>query len=322
MKECGIDKKLFFVVGCGRSGTTLLKTILNEHENVAVTPETFFYDSVVAKEKTKDLDLNGKVEKLFSKWWIKDFGLNKSDVINNLNSIKCDDEWDAVFLSFIKSYADKHKVDCVGEKTPRHIAKAEYFIKSFPGVKVVNIIRDPRAVYSSYRKTKVGTISVANVINEWKNAYSVHVKLEKSASYYCIRYEDLVNSPEDVIKNILEFIGVPFDPSVLTFYQRSGAGYSPEQRHHGNTFKPIFNASVDEWQKCLNRYQKSLIENRLYNEMKSVGYDCATKPTPLLDVYYYVSTFFDYLHKLTIRKPRQLIKAYKASKRHEKSMLG
>lgn len=318
MKSCNAGVNTFFIVGCGRSGTTLLKTILNVHQDIAVTPETFFYGSIVRGERNNQLDINAKIDFVFNKWWMKDFGLDKHDVEDNLDKIICKNDWDTVFLSIMKAYANKYNVKYVGEKTPAHMSRAQYFLETFVGSKVICIFRDPRAVYNSYKKTNVGTVSVVNVINEWKNAYNMHSQIKQYDGYISVRYEDLVESPEEVIKKIIGFIGVDFDPSLLNFHERHGSGFSPEQAHHANTLKPLFNDSVHEWKKHLNKYQVGLVEERLSAEMHDIGYVSSKKHVKYLRVYEVFSYIYDFFHKAAIRKPRQILKGYLARKRHMK----
>lgn len=312
MHKCNITQNLFFIVGCGRSGTTLLKTLLDSHRELVVTPETFFYNSV-AQNGTHNIQ--EKVEYALQKWWIKDFCIERESVYDNLSQIHCQNGWDSLFLAILQAYAQKHHANWVGEKTPSHISKGRYFINTFEGSKVICIVRDPRAVFNSYKKSKIGTISVATVITEWRRAYYEHLSLYGETNYIYIRYEDLVSQPENTLHTITKFLGVKYDSSLLEFHRRDMSGFSPEQAHHENTFRPIFKDSLDEWRTHLNRYQVSLIENRLSHEMAELGYVVTGEQANGLRTYEFLSKVTDMVHKVMIRKPRQLLKAYKARAR-------
>jgi len=78
MQNYELKKKLFFVVGCGRSGTTLLKSILCSHSDIYLPPETFFFTSI---SKRYGRVLRGwfgdEIDYIINRWWIRDTGVTR-----------------------------------------------------------------------------------------------------------------------------------------------------------------------------------------------------------------------------------------------------
>jgi hypothetical protein len=308
-----IEKDLFFIVGCGRSGTTLVKTILNAHNKINIPHETFFFTAIADSFGEGNESLEEKVDLVFSKWWINDMDIDASSVLNKLENKK--NRWSNVFLSLIGVLSSDPGLTCYGEKTPAHIKYSKQLLSIYPSCKIIQMVRDPRATFASYLSSKVGTNQIAPFAKEWSYAIETQQLLLSNSRFKSVCFEELITNPEKTTQSICQFLGVEYEESMLDFYKRKLAGFSPEQTHHKNTQKPIFTSGLEKWKKQLSASQISLLEYLLCDRMESLGYKTANTDVRFPRTKIWLSNFLDKISKTCIRKPRQLFKARRATAR-------
>ncbi len=303
---------LFFIVGCGRSGTTLLKTMLNCHPDISIPHETFFFTSI-----TKDLDgfdssTQSKINVLKSKWWIQDMEPDFEEIQSRLSSDKA--PWSEVFLSFLTEVTSQ-EASVFGEKTPSHVLKSKDLLERYPAARVIQIVRDPRAVCSSFKTSKVGPIHLHPCVKEWKNSAQISKALQSNQRYKQIKFESLIQSTEQVLAELCHFLNLEYCDQMLDFDKREKSGFSKEQSHHKNTLLPIFSENINQWKHKLTGNQISLIEHTLKNEMATLGYGCVKNKVLLPKTQLACSFVLDKFHKTFVRKPRQIKKQKNAIRR-------
>jgi hypothetical protein len=224
-----------FIVGCARSGTTLLHRIVDAHPQIAVSPEIHWIANF--KKEGAGATVNGIVTKeiLYSLLEHKRFpllGVSRQEFESLLGS----DEMlsNAGFLARIfELYGQvKHK-PLVGNKTPSFVLRIPALHQLWPKARFVHLIRDGRDVCLSVMNwKKAGRIvgryptwtedSVSTIALWWKQK----VRLGREAGsqlgselYYEIRYEDLTADPERECRALCGFLGVPFSEAMLRFHE-------------------------------------------------------------------------------------------------------
>jgi hypothetical protein len=303
----------FFIVGCGRSGTTLLKSILSAHPALFVMPETFFFRNVYPYVSR----YGAEPWRAASGWWLADMGITpgrlKPLVEARLEagiSKEC-----AVLGAIFDFHAAAHPGVEIGEKTPDHVNHIARIRLCFPNARIIQIIRDPRAVVASFRKVKVGSNAVADISAEWSRTERILKSQAGSDNFLALRYEDLVKHPEEKLREICTFLGVVWVPEVLSFHSRDDAGYAPEQVHHTNTRKPLFRDSIDAWKEDLSDREIGLIEWSLRDGMVRQGYELTGHGTSMPFLQMALSRLLGLLHRYFVRVPRQRLKALAARRR-------
>lgn len=310
-----LRSRLFFIVGCGRSGTTLLKSMLDAHPGVFVPAETFFFSGIRRRFPGGDAaPWEAKLDYICSRWWMRDAGLTQSAVRAQLEP-GTEPDWAALFLATMAALAPGDAYEAVGEKTPAHVADAEELLEFFPACKIVQIVRDPRAVLASYRGVKVGTNEAVAVAREWKIAVRAHHALADHDRYLMIRYEDLVTRPDQALALVCQHLGLQFDPAMLDFHQRDRPGYAVEQAHHAATQRPIFQSSIDAWKEKLPARQWAILEHLLATEMPEMGYAKQLPESQVRASELRMCELRERIHRVTIRRARQLLKRRRAMKR-------
>lgn len=314
-----VEYGLFLVVGCGRSGTTLLKSILNAHSKICLPAETNFFRGISRGSFGVDGEsLEQKLDKLFSKWWISDIPMERETVKQNLGNHE--PSWRNLFVAMLASIPSPGKEPvCFGEKTVDHIAYADELLQQYPRCKLLQIIRDPRAALASYQAAAIGSNQPSQLIADWSVAAEVDAQLGENPRYLSVKFEDLIESTEVTLKSICNFLEVDFEPDMLNYHARKTPGFSPEQTHHQNTQKPIFKSGLEKWKNKLSNTDIALLEIYLGQHMERLGYEKTGASVNFPKARFFVSVLCERLSKSLVRRPKQLLKAIRAKIRQSKS---
>ena len=305
-----IEDNLFFIVGCGRSGTTLLKTILNAHPEVAIPHETFFFNGIAKNQEDSETSFEEKLRLICSKWWIEAMGVNQEGLRESLGARE--PTWRNLFLAILRESSNRSEASFYGEKTVAHIQFAEMLLQEFPNCRVIQIIRDPRAAFASFRNAKVGTNQVAPLISDWRRAMTVDQSLHDHPRYSTVSFESLILETEKTIRQVCQQLGIPFDSTMLNYHERSEAGFAAVQDHHKNTTQPIFSTGLNKWETILSAPQKGLIELYLGEKMQEKGYQLTGQTVSLPSLRMKVSWCAHEIWKWCVGRPRAQFKKLRA----------
>jgi Sulfotransferase family len=206
MEPASLPTNPIFIVGCPRSGTTLMRRIIASHSRISCGPETLFLREIATTEGMNWMRLAR-------------FGLTQ-------------DEWRAhvreLFVWVHEQYAARQGKPRWADKSPAYALIVEYINSLFPDCQVIHVIRDPRDVLDSWVR-RWGYLSGRTAVGAWPS----HVKSAREFGarhgpdrYYEVRYEELVNDPEKVVKALMEWLGEPWEDQVLNL-ERSARKRSP-----------------------------------------------------------------------------------------------
>lgn len=228
-----------FVVGVGRSGTTLLRLMLDAHSELAIPPETHFLPALIelfgdAREPTAD-ELVAAVQ-THAGW--RDFGMDEAKLRAifepNSNSVPAaatqatPAEGGAAaqpIRAFYAAYAARHSKPRWGDKTPVYIES----IAKIGGTlgdqaRFVHLIRDGRdvAVSRGARAIKRGreATPARTEAETWKQRIQGAREQAREVEHYLeLRYEDLISDAEAALQKVCKFIELEFDPAMLSYHE-------------------------------------------------------------------------------------------------------
>lgn len=191
-----------FVVGSMRSGSTLLRLILDSHPHVAIGSETGFMGGLRGAKEIPNWKFgNGWYEQL--NWTEEEF----------------DDRLREFYGGMFQRFALEQGKRRWGEKTPFHTSHIQEMSRIFPDSVFIGIVRHPGAVAASLRKNFHYTFREA--LSYWSatNLDLVRGGTPLGSRFALCRYEDLVLERESVLREILEFVGEPWHPAVLDHHR-------------------------------------------------------------------------------------------------------
>lgn len=217
-----------FVVGVNRSGTTLLRMMLDAHPQLAMPPETHFIPALnkemtASKKEGARWDAAQTVEFLVAHRRWGDFGLDRAELEarlakqGNLHPKK-------VLREFYGLYAEGQGKKRFGDKTPGYVKQMGMIQRSLPEARFVHLIRDGRDVaLSRDDRSDSEDLTVDRLAKIWKRRINrARGQKERLKHYMEVRFEDLVADPEPELRRVCEFIDLPYDAAMLTYHERSG----------------------------------------------------------------------------------------------------
>ncbi|MBN1122547.1 MAG: sulfotransferase [Anaerolineae bacterium] len=258
----------FFIVGCGRSGTTLLRTMLNHHPEIAIPLESFFIVDYLRAPKTIPAARLGSM--LRHEYELKEWGLDLTGEM--LEGCETPRE---LITRLHERYAAEHGKTRWGQKTPRLIRFGGLLKTNYPKARFVIVLRDPRATVNSLMKSNVHSANVLFASKRW--AADVREGLALKQTYpddvLEIRYEDLVTQPEQNLRQVCDFLDIAYDPVMLTYHKSGVKEYSSYyDQIHARLAQPPQASRVDAWQDELKPEDVAIIESVCGDLMEQVGY--------------------------------------------------
>tara|TARA_B100001250_G_scaffold413608_1_gene448302 strand:+ start:370 stop:1917 length:1548 start_codon:yes stop_codon:yes gene_type:complete len=237
------NKKVIFICGLPRSGTTLVEQILSSHSKVSAAGELGYLDKIIYDNFIKDNKINRvKI-------------INEFDSSNNILSKK--------YYKFLKSYNFKNKY--ITDKTPLNF-KWIGFIKNFlPDTKIIICNRNLDDVFVSIFKNNFTSNEMKWAFDEenivkfialYKDLINFYFNLYEK-DLYKINYENLINNTEVEIKNMLKFCDLEWEKNCLEPHKNFSSSISTASIYQAR--KPIYKSSINTsniYNKYLNKYFK------------------------------------------------------------------
>ncbi len=213
-----------FVVGVGRSGTTLLRLMLDAHQQMAVPPETHFIPDVIRAADRGD-GPDGVVEVLRSSRRWGDMGIDDVEIRARFRALPRFDATSAARAIYL-AYAEGKGKSRWGDKTPKYSLVMGQIEDALPEARFVHLIRDARAVALSRVKMVEGRgekpPSPGGVAARWaKRIRQARAQGETLGGYLEVRYEDLVTDTEPTLRQVCRFCELEFDPAMLDYHTQA-----------------------------------------------------------------------------------------------------
>ena len=290
IEDCNIS---FFIIGVGRSGTTLLQSMLNAHPQISVPPESHFFRKYVVPEFRKQIPKKSFDD--IADTLKKDFHLARLKVDLNALLKNFTVKNDAFFFrdlfsKTLKVYSEKMGKKIVGEKDPSYTHLLREIFSIYPNTRIIHLIRDPRDVILSRSKTVWGKDrSFLSHLISYNDAFSsARDRGPKlfGKKYIEILYENLIINPQRELQKICQILGLNFHEDMLQFYSKSSQIVSEEERQwKQNVFEPIMRQNTQKWLQGLPKWKVILIEAVCGTQIESLGYQLSN----------YCSSYIKYL---------------------------
>jgi hypothetical protein len=266
----------FFIVGCPRSGTTMVQQALNRHSRIAIPPETKFFFSFYGHSHKQQLR---HLERL-------DADLQIS-LPRPAMPIRSPDEARAFYEDMARRYVarlGKNDVDYFGEKTPEHTGHLPMIRQVFPEAKILVLYRDGRDVASSLHKMPWASSDLYVNFMIWLYYHQIvqHARASEWPGMYFARYEDIVADPAAAFGDILSFLELPYEPAVAAGCGNREGVPVREYAWKGRALQKITTERVGVFQNELSRDQIEILERLGRHALPSLGYRLITEhPAPL-----------------------------------------
>ncbi|MBM7556928.1 sulfotransferase family protein [Halanaerobacter jeridensis] len=273
----------FFVIGSGRSGNTLLRSVLCNHSKVGIPPESYILGLMSRKWQTlnflewEDL-VKVIVGTLESHPQFFTWETNLFPVYQRLLKLDKDNRSLAKIIDEIYCYYCDQKfpeAELWGDKTPINTLNLGWIDRIFDDVKYIHIIRDGRDAVNSYLKMgRYENVEEAS----WRWNKSIQLarnfgRTKSSNEYLEIKYEEFVSSPENEIEKVCNFLNLNFEEGMTKHHEKfDELGDVTKLEHHSNLERPINTDSIGKWEKNLSEKQRKKVNELLKKNLKILGY--------------------------------------------------
>ncbi len=265
-----------FIVGAPRSGTTLLRNLLNRHPRLAICGETRFYHYVYMRRRSfGDLANPTRRLRLIAEYLSTEraerLGMRMAELRARLERYAVG--YREFFTCLLEFYAESQGKPRYGEKTPHHALFAETLCEWYPGATILHLVRDPRDVVASLQRMPWAANSIVANAGIWKECNLAAARSSHRTTYLLIRYEQLVSDPEQELIRICSFLGEDFTASMLAPDTSPPANHTQMRPHQ----LAVTQERLGLWKQELTTGQVSLIEWKLGDGMDRFGYPRAER---------------------------------------------
>jgi hypothetical protein len=304
-----------FLVGCPRSGTTLLSVMLHAHPRLAMPPETrFLLPAYRDRAEFGDLSIEANRRRLAERitgWGTKfrDLGLDRAEVIEQI--VAAPPTFGSAAGTIWREFARSRGKARWGEKRPSYWRDMGLILRLFPDAQVIHLVRDGRSCVASLKQVDWWTGGSVGAMASWTLADRELRRLGRRLppdTYYRLRYEDLLADPGRELGALCDFLGEAFDEAML---DHAGAARDivPDRKSwHDRTKGELDPARIAAWRNVLTPDEIGLFESVARRAMRTNGYErtgIGARPSSGQRVAYYR----EWALRMAVMRKEQLVDA-------------
>ena len=270
--------KQVFLGGCERSGTTLLASMLGVHRACLTVPESQFKIEALLPhgQPQNDADLRAAAERIIKSWRFGAWELSlHADSVpwEQIGGSYCKLlEW---FVTQYGAHVGKKDFDLWVDHTPENVKYLQTLFELFPDAKGIHIVRDGRAVSASVLPLDWGPNTIMQSAYDWSQKVLFGIAAESvfgKERIYHVRYEALVHEPENVLKELCDWLDIDYDPLML----RNDGYLKP--RYYNYKAHTLIGKKPDTmraraWEEKLSPRQIELFESQTGDLLRNLGYE-------------------------------------------------
>jgi hypothetical protein len=272
-----------FLLSTERSGSNLVRSILGTHPDISaphpletaypwgkVTPPHEMSDRR-AKRLLRDVLVN----KHYS-FHPLERPIDINDVFERYKRGKQSHSLFDLQQAFYDEYASEEESTAWVSKYPALWDSLDEAFEYYDNPKIVYNVRDPRDVVLSFKRSNVGRYHPYFNAQRWQEEQSRGIELLENhgASVHQIRYKDLLQDPESVVRGVCDFLEIEFDERMLYYYETDEAQAASESADvFENLTSPIMSDNYDKFRDQLSEDEIRLTEKIAGEELKYFGYD-------------------------------------------------
>jgi hypothetical protein len=252
--------------GCGRSGTTLLRLMLDSHRRICCGPESSLF-------RRRAVD---------TRWLADRFGFGHDEVRAIYDAAVSRPAFIEGFAALCMRKAGKARW---AEKTPRNISRIDEIFRCFPAARFVHVLRDGRDVACSLRthprhKVLNGELvptgirkPIAGCARRWVRDIDSSRRWWGDPRFMTVRYEDLVLNARPALEGLMKFLDEDWDEAMLA-HAAADSPFRDATRFAQNpeALGAVSTASLSRWQRDLDERDKRIFKRIAGPLLVELGY--------------------------------------------------
>lgn len=272
------ENRPFFILGAQRSGTTLLRLMLNAHSRMAVPFESNFIPYMYRRidefgDLAQEANLRRLLDEIAANRFVKRGQLlpDAEDVVRRRPTTYAE-VVDAIFSVLAER---QHKVRW-GDKTPGYEVALDELWHLFPQALFIHLVRDGRDVALSHRRVSFRSSNLLKAAADWQRRTELAHKMGSMIpqSFLEIRYEDLVRSTETTLRAICNFLGEDFEPPMLEHHERAKEAMPEDAlKWHASSVSKVDESKVFEWKTQMSIADRCIFDDIAGSTLELFGYE-------------------------------------------------
>ena len=280
-----------FVVGVGRSGTTLLRLMLDSHPQLAIPAETHFVPELI--ERANECRFASElVDAIVAARTWGDFGLDDDYFRAEVERREAHGAA-GVLRVFYALCAEREGKPRWGDKTPGYVKRMRPIAHALEEARFVHLIRDGRDVALSRLARGMGTGKpIEEIADLWRRRIESARKQAKRlrGRYLELRFEDLITEPEQALRGVCELIELEYDQAMLSYRAQAQRRISElgdlaaegarderdrdeRQAAHSLASRPPTEARIEVWREDMDPADRAAFDRVAGDLLRELGYD-------------------------------------------------
>jgi len=268
------------VLGVRRSGTTLLRVMLDRHSQLAVPDESYFIPQLADRHRG-GIDVDSFLDDARRLPTLREWDVPIAEVQPRLrNGMPVGEAVAAVY----ETYAARRGKSRWGDKTPMYMQRLRMLERLFPDALFVHLVRDGRDAAVSFLSMPAGIVTrtwahprtAADFACQWRTEVSAARRLGRrvgSGRYLELRYEALVADPERELTRICEFAALPYEPALLDYAGSVDVSAKPHQQ----SLKRPPTPGLRDWRTQLEAHEAAAFEEVAGDLLRQLGYEASRR---------------------------------------------
>lgn len=271
-----------FIIGTERSGSNLLRLILNSHPEIAIPhpphimayfgPIESYYGDLSRVENFRRLtrDVITHIRRHIHPWTIP---IDENALVLEASPRDLFGIYVGLYEQHMKA-TGKRRWGC---KSTFMIHYVDAILAQYPAARLIWLVRDPRDVALSSRESVFNPFHPYYTARLWAEQQELGLKLEATlapVNLLRVHYEALITAPDATMEHICRFVGVSFDPDMLRFFEtpdaHRSAGLAQDWR---NTAKPILSGNSNKFLQRMSAEEIAIVESVAGETMRKLGYE-------------------------------------------------
>jgi sulfotransferase family protein len=274
----------FFIVACDRSGTTMLRLILDRSPDVAIPTESMIlvdFAGAAADALDTDAEFDGLAGAVWRHPKVREWALPGAPPARAGRTGPA--AYRAAIEAPFLAYAELHGKPRWADKTPYYVGEIDHVKRVFPEARIVNLVRDGRDVALSLLRVPFGPSNVWAAARQWRAAVDAGdaAKARYGDEVLTVRYEDLVTEPDTVVRAVCAFCEIAYEPEMLAIDESAGGKLAAGQEGwFSELFAGIGTRSVGKWRTQMTGAQQAVFAAEASAALRRHGYEVPDAAAP------------------------------------------
>lgn len=284
-----LKERPIFMIGAERSGTTLVMALLGSHSRIAVPEVVWYYPRFYPFLHTYGhLSIESNFRTLASEmvfglktpfWGMK---VNPRTIVDEIIDLSPERSFAGLYAGMHLRFAQSVNKPRWGEKTPHNLYFVGPMHEHFPNAQFIYITRDGRDASVDYMESSFGPTNMYCAAHSWKRCWNAvrewRKPLTEKGLWLDVQYENLVTSPEIVMREVCEFLDEPFEEGMFDFYKTDLAKSRGASRDHAPLGHAISDKYVGIYKDLLSQRDQRIFAAVAGKELAEAGYQNDVEP--------------------------------------------